>query len=767
MNIFKYFAYIGFGISILSSCNSPQQPDARTQSPEMRPEPSTGVESTNPQTKPSERAHEEAGADQGRKKLEASRHASLAAEAADRAFEAAEAAKKSAEKAKQEAASLGHSIAQDAGRKPRDKDTTGSSAKTAEKPKPAKPQQPTDQPSELPNKKNDFLKFVLDKYQEIAQRMNKILLYMAVSTNNSERPLERTIRNGDLTATKELIKSSISILATPFTMADTTKIDPLSYCMINDQKDIFNFLVKEYKKLYLYDQNDSAVFSTAIGLCKNSQDKCVYYLNKLLDNKFYPASILYAPELNEPGLESIKIRIADIVALNGDPTKYAKLALAVNRCELNNIDNLLKQKEIFVDWTSRHELNNNNLNITPLGFASLLAFQNTDCNNFKIVQTLLENGANANSLKLGNSIFVLFINDKNPNKSEFIKYWDVYKKYNINPFIYHEKENLYSHLSDQGENFTKQLQEIEEMFPNISKEMFFRETISTLLNVSYNTDIYGSSIQSDGTNQELQIYKLLRDYFADFIENIYESDLTKEQDLISNKLLTGKLIKSIESGLDITNNKGITDISKKIYDKSTQFPVIIPVGWMGHGASIIIYKDLLVKLNKSYGNDLTTISGARFYKVSSSEQVILALDTLTRSPDRYRSKLGKQLFDSGLDKEIALTPILPSREEPAQCINNCSWESSASYALHLSLAILMTNDYDKKTPEELVASLAYEQAGSITDNFKKFAQYNIIKKYIEHSINTMDNNKCLPDTEILTLVLKNEVVKATSWLSTR
>ena len=66
-----------------------------------------------------------------------------------------------------------------------------------------------------------------------------------------------------------------------------------------------------------------------------------------------------------------------------------------------------------------------------------------------------------------------------------------------------------------------------------------------------------------------------------------------------------------------------------------------------------------------------------------------------------------------------------------------------------------------KNPKITVFSAEkYRKAKAITEVFKNFASYNIVRKYIDHALKNLETNKCLPDTFMLTKILSNEIQKA-------
>lgn len=112
--------------------------------------------------------------------------------------------------------------------------------------------------------------------------------------------------------------------------------------------------------------------------------------------------------------------------------------------------------------------------------------------------------------------------------------------------------------------------------------------------------------------------------------------------------------------------------------------------------------------------------------------------------------------------------FLGQMEEKDQCVGNCTWESSASFAMQGALAILTAEEQDPhlknlfnsdKTVSDSFKEY-YHMAKRVMDNFKSFVAYNTIKKYIDQGIKNLETNKCLPDTGILTEVLRQEIDKA-------
>lgn len=359
----------------------------------------------------------------------------------------------------------------------------------------------------------------------------------------------------------------------------------------------------------------------------------------------------------------------------------------------------------------------------------------------------------------------LYFDYQNKNKPLFIKFFDLFMKYDANPFIVFENKYLEGYLYRNSKDFKAQIDQIEKKFPHVSKELKLRSNFATIAGQKFKTDIYGSEVNSRGGNYSFAVYKMLKDQLIAF------SKLPPATDQKDSKIseFFVPLLNVVNNALEIIYGAEDINLAQRIYEHSQTLPVIIPSGWSGHAIAIIIYKDLLIKLNKG-NRSKDVISGARFYKFSASVENILKIRPLIKfhAGSNLKRKEGKKFFDYGVDKKIGLT-FIGQKEEPKQCVGNCTWESSASFALQLALAILKVEDFENKNAEQLVnamlaprnSSSIYDDARSIIDNFKSFAAYNMVKQYINDATTLVQTN-CLIDTGILTQLLSNEIDKVQS-----
>lgn len=611
------------------------------------------------------------------------------------------------------------------------------------------------------------LESIRARYQEIAQKVEANPFYDATRIDENA-PLKIALLEGHLAALKEITRQAISVISQKIPEIGY----PLVYSIEKDKKAVFDLLLSKYHRLHLYDQHQELSLKEALKLCKTNTRACSYYLKKMLDKGFSPASIINDPMLKLPELKDIDDRINAIAQKQSiaPPSDRGALISLIDSCDIDGIEQFLSDKNALVDWTNEFPITypdgaKKTFQMTALCYLSHAELKNT-CDRLNIFKILLKHGANANCLSEENPFFNIFFTDTSKKWSDTTKYWQMAKSHGANPYLTHPgyRASLSEAQAENKKLFPPWLKEYEHYFPNLFNEQFFRKYIATVVGVEYQSNLYRTPMRIIGESTHIQVLELIDDFFEDFIESPLPDYFSDEKLLVLDHKATDKLKKSLQFGTDIMFTKASNNRSlvRQILLNSKDFPVILPVGWYGHAVSIVIYKDLLIKLNKGEKSD-GVISGARFYEFFPSEETIFELLPLITQyrTTKLSAEEGKKLFDFEIDQKMGLTE-LPSIEENQQCIGNCGWESFASFGFQLALAILLTENYSEKTASELVADLNYEKARSITENFKRFAQYDIIKKYIHHAITTLGNNKCLPETNILTAVLAHEIDKAIS-----
>lgn len=625
--------------------------------------------------------------------------------------------------------------------------------------KPKKPEQPQE-PRKAPkndakpeSNENSIFRITKDKYADIDSQLKKLPLYIALRTDfqgnsfemKSSTPLEVALKNNDFALVKTIANNVVSILGKNWGQLG----NPLSFTIRHNSQKMFELLLPLFKKLYLYEQNQENPLSTALALCDENVDDCKFYLNRMLDSKFNPTSIKDHQALNRAELLAFKERVDAIIDYNRGQNGSALRDLISANCDENKIRKFLNDSRAQVDWISEKSTNK----ISSLCYL----MNNNKCRQngtqYAVLDLLIKNGASPNCSKEFPILYPLLDVGYIGNSHIFNAFFNRILESGTNPFI--PKANKIFALSIMGDGVKK----INDKYPHLWNELTLRSNLATILGQEFDTIVFGSPYKLSGGNTQKEVYGILEASLEDFQNEQLPQNLEKAkilQDVSKGNILQ----KSIKAAVEFLSSSNAENIIEKIYQSAQNFPVIIPATWDGHAVSLVIFKDIFVKLNN--GDRSPGIkAGARFYQFSPTKENIKSLLPLLSfsGVKALPEAQGKQLFDYGLDDQMGLK-LIGQKEEVDQCIGNCTWESSASFSLQVALALLTA-----KSQQDLLQN-SYGNAKEITEHFKRFASYRLVKKYITHAVATLGSNRCLPDTAILTEILKTEVSKAVLAKST-
>lgn len=594
---------------------------------------------------------------------------------------------------------------------------------------------------------------IAQTYQDVARRLERIPLYMGVRTDYQnlapellldpeiaeilEGPYEkvsflsRAAKKGDLALINQITDKAVSLVS-----------QTLRESISSQNKEMTNTLINRFKKIPTNQQWQEGIFVSISFLCEENLDSCRYFFNKTLDEGFDPYFMnkFVRKRLLANGLEEINQRIKAILKYNREEGQSQLHKIIDEDCDIDKIRTFLSNKLSLVDHMGdMHDGKEG----TALCYVSNKI---TQCNHKgqhkQITELLLKYGANPNCSKIRPPIY-----------EQSMKLKEQFLDFGANPFISLDAEGT-SILGIQLREPESLVQKIEKLFPHVRRELAYRQDIATVLGQEFASQIFGKSFTFDGGNFSLNMYKFILASLKDMAVDPLLKHYPEIFQVFSNESIMKKWLSSLSLAPDI---KGFDEEETKnqILYKRSQFPVIIPLGWRGHAIAVIIYKDMLVKLNKGERSP-DVIPGARIYEMGMFPNYYNLM--LLKSGELY-ARDGIAMFDFGLDLTMPLK-FTGKIEEPDQCMGNCAWESSASFAMKMSLYMLLC---DSKNPKvRIISGEKYRQAHAITEVVKNFASYNLVKKYLEHALANLETNSCLPDTGMLTKILKSEVLKASA-----